>query len=127
MSKIVPVLKDEHNQCSIPTAWRHALYDIGEGLKEKDFDRIQLVEGVRPISVDEASRILDNVECYGATLTSLPEDTWKSSVCQWMIGYWDALVDLYTVEEEASDLVLVVRVFEEGPGYAFEICSVHVP
>lgn len=127
MSQIVLVLKDEHNQSPIPTAWRRAFSDIVEGLKDEDFDRVRRVKGVRPISAEEANRMLENVKRYGAKLTSLPEDTWQSSACQWMIGYWDALVDLYTVEEGASDLALVVRVYEEGAAYAFEICSVHVP
>jgi hypothetical protein len=57
----------------------------------------------------------------------LPEETWKTSACQWMRGYWDVLVDLFTVEEGASDLALAVRVYEEGSAYAFDIQSVHVP
>ena len=36
-------------------------------------------------------------------------------------------VDLYTEEEDASDLVLHVRVAEEGEGYAFEVHLVYVP
>ncbi|MDY7537167.1 hypothetical protein QN372_03455 [Undibacterium sp. RTI2.1] len=127
MSEIVPVLKDEHNQSSIPTAWRRAFADIVEGLKEENFDLVRKVEGVRQISAEDAARIAGNIKRYGAQLTSLPEDTWRTSACQWMIGYWDALVDLYTVDEGASDLALVVRVYEEGSAYAFEILSVHVP
>lgn len=127
MSEIVPVLKDEHNQSSIPTAWRRAFADIVEGLKAGDFDLVRKVAGVRPISEEDATRIAGNIKRYGAQLTSLPEETWQTSACQWMIGYWDALVDLYTVDEGASDLALVVRVYEEGSAYAFEILSVHVP
>jgi hypothetical protein len=60
-------------------------------------------------------------------LTSLPEATWETSACQWTGEYWDVLVDLFTIEEGASDLALAVRVYEDGSGYSFEIQSVHVP
>jgi hypothetical protein len=121
------ILKDEKNQAQIPTAWRSTFVDIVERLKKGDFGLVQEVEGVRSISADDAIGIGDNIKRYGAQLTSLPEETWRTSVCQWMIGYWDALIDLYTVEEGASDLVLAVRVYEEGPAFSFEILSVHVP
>jgi hypothetical protein len=127
MSEIIAVSKDEHNQAPIPTAWRRVFVDIVEGLKENDFDLVRKVPGVRPISAKDAIRIADNIRRYGAHLKSLPEETWQTSACQWMIGYWDALVDLFTVEEGASDLALVVRVYEEDQAYAFEIISVHVP
>jgi len=44
-----------------------------------------------------------------------------------MLDYWEVLVDLYTVNENASDLVLFARVYEEDQRYCFEIESVHVP
>lgn len=44
-----------------------------------------------------------------------------------MISHWDVLVDLWTVESGASDLVLFARVFEVENGFRFEIASVHVP
>ncbi|WP_426107932.1 DUF7668 domain-containing protein [Massilia sp. TSP1-1-2] len=127
MNEIVPVLKDEFNQSPIPTEWRRALTEIVEGLKNGDFDLVRRVDGVRPISTEDEIRIARNINRYGARLTSLPEATWHTSVCQWMIGYWDALVDLYTEQEGASDLVLEVRVYEESVGFAYEILSVHVP
>lgn len=37
------------------------------------------------------------------------------------------LVDLYTVEEGASDLVLAMRVYEKRSAFEFEILSVYVP
>ncbi|MCY0915773.1 DUF7668 domain-containing protein [Massilia antarctica] len=127
MSAIVTVLKDEHNQGPIPTAWRPVFAAVVEGLKEGDVELVRRGEGIRPLSEKDAIRITDNIKRYGAKLVSLPEETWQTSVCQWMIGYWDALIDLYTVEEGASDLALAVRVYEEGNAYAFEIFSVHVP
>ncbi len=127
MSETVPVLKDERNQSPVPSAWRSTFSDIVEALKDGDFGVARSVVGVRPISTENAARIAGNIKGYGAQLTSLPEETWQTSACQWMRGYWDVLVDLYTVEEGASDLALSVRVYEEGSDYAFEVQSVYVP
>lgn len=127
MSETVVVLKDERNQSPVPTVWRSTFSNIVEALKDGDFDTARNVVGVRPISSEEAARIAENIKGYGARLTSLPDATWETSVCQWMRGYWDVLVDLYTAEEGASDLALSVRVYEEGSDYVFEIQSVHVP
>jgi hypothetical protein len=44
-----------------------------------------------------------------------------------MGGHWNVLIDLFTIEEGASDLVLEVKVREDGAGYSFEIHSVYVP
>jgi len=44
-----------------------------------------------------------------------------------MKGYWDVMIDLYSIEEGASDLILLVRVYEKGSSYIYEIQSVHVP
>jgi hypothetical protein len=112
MSEYIPVLKNESNQSLIPTAWRQTFTEIVEGLKLGDFDLVRHVRGVRPISAEDAARITGNITGYGASLASLPVKTWPTSTCQWMIGYWDALIDLYTVEEGASDLALIVRVYE---------------
>jgi hypothetical protein len=127
MSNTVKVLKDEHSQAPIPSAWRSTLFAVVEAFKDGDFRLVGGVPGVRPISAENAERIATNIQSYGALLTRLPEDTWQTSACQWMRGYWDVLVDLYTIAEGASDLALAVRVYEEGLGYAFEVQSVHVP
>ena len=73
-------------------------------------------------------RIHEYIEYYGATLIDLPEETWDTSVCLWMEGYWDVLIDLFTLEEGASDLVLAARVYEESNQmYIYEIDSIYVP
>ena len=41
-------------------------------------------------------------------------------------GYWEVLVDLFTVEEGCSDLALFVRVYPREGSYVFQILSVHV-
>lgn len=127
MSETVAVLKDERQQALVPSAWRSTLSSLVDALKDGDFGIVRNVAGVRPLSSEDATRIAGNIKSYGAQLISLPDAAWQTSVCQWMRVYWDVLVDLYTVEEGASDLVLSVRVYEEGLDYVFEVQSVHVP
>jgi hypothetical protein len=127
MSDTVLVSKDEVRQGPVPSLWRSTLSDIVEAFKEGDFGLKRGVLGVRPISTEDARRIALGIKSYGAQLASLPAETWQTSACQWMRGYWDVLVDLFTVEEGASDLALAVRVYEDKSSYAFEIQSVHVP
>jgi len=121
------ILKDEGSQIPIPELWRSTFKTIIEALKEDDFRLGQGIVGVRPISKENSAIIANNIVVYGCRLASLPEETWDSSVCLWMDGYWDVLVDLYTEEEGASDLVLAARVYEEGASFAFELQSVYVP
>ncbi|MGR9116093.1 MAG: DUF7668 domain-containing protein [Gammaproteobacteria bacterium] len=127
MTDKVLILKDEDNQMLVPEAWRNTFTDIVEAFKDGDFKLERGVHGVRPVSEDDAARIASNLANYGCHLISLPEETWNTSMCQWMQGYWDVLIDLFTSEEGASDLVLAVRVYEEGSSYIFEIQSIHVP
>ena len=127
MRKTMHILKDEHNQSPVPSAWRGTLSAIVEAFKEGDFSLTRKVPGVRSIPEKKATRIAGNIKSYGARLASLPEDAWQTSVCQWMGAYWDVMVDLYTVEEGASDLVLQARVYEEGVTYAFDVHFVYVP
>jgi hypothetical protein len=127
MSQEVPVSKDEDHQIPIPSEWRGTLAEVVEAFKEGDFGLKRGVAGVRSISAEKAAGIANNIRGYGARLTSLPEETWQSSACQWMRGHWDILVDLFTIEEGASDLVLAARVYEEDSTYVFEIQSVLVP
>ena len=126
MSEIVSVVKDEGKQRLVPSIWRATFFNIVEVLKSGDLAH-QDVAGVDPISLEEARRIAINIENYGAHITTLSEETWKTSVCQWMGGHWNVLIDLFTIEEGASDLVLEVKVREDGAGYSFEIHSVYVP
>lgn len=120
------VLKDMKQQ-PVPTVWRKTISEIVEAFKDGDFALSRGVSGVRHISQEDAAGIAENIQDYGAHLTSLPEDAWNTSVCQWYGQHWDVMVDLYTVEEGASDLVLQLRVYEEGAAYAFEVHLVYVP
>eukprot|EP01037_Dinobryon_pediforme_P020035 gene20034-20565_t len=78
-----------------------------------------------PISGNEAERLRRNISAYGAHLSELPERAWQTSVCRWMEGYWDVLVDLFTEEEGESDLVLFIKVYEREGSYRFNVESIH--
>jgi hypothetical protein len=127
MNTEVQVEKNVIEQRPIPEAWKQTLRSIVEALKEGDFQLSRQISGVRPLALEDAARISRNLNSYGATIASLPDDTWTTSACQWMCGYWIALVDLYTVEEGASDLALSVRIYESSQGFEFQVESVHVP
>lgn len=75
---------------------------------------------------ETASHIQSYMNDYGATLKSLPNDTWNSSVCIWTGSHWDVLVDLYTIEEGVSDLVLSSRVTETNDEFNIAIHMVYV-
>lgn len=127
MSDIVAVMKDENDQQSIPSVWRKTFFDIVEALKEKDYGLAKKIDGVLPVSEEIAEYMAESVNDYGAVLLSLPEDTWKTSVCFWMGKHWDVMVDLYVEDEGASDLIMKASVYEKDNSYIFEIESIYVP
>lgn len=126
MSQTVAVLKDKKQQ-PIPSVWRKTISEIVEAFKDRDFTLSRGISRVRPISKDDAAGIEENIQDYGAELVSLPEETWNTSVCQWYGQHWDVMVDLYTADEGASDLVLQLRIYEEAGDYIFEVHLVYVP
>ena len=126
MAETVPVLKDKR-QNLVPTAWRNTLSQIVEAFKDGDFVLARGMVGVRPISIADATGISNAIHDYGAQLTSVPEETWRTSVCQWTGSRWEVMVDLYTVDEGVSDLILHVRVYEEDSDYIFDVHLVYVP
>ena len=123
----VPVVEDEHHQQPVPSEWRETFRSIVEAFRLGDLRLSAGVEHVTPISADLADHIAASLKCYGGRLASLPEESWATSVCQWQVEYWEVLVDLFTEEEGAVDLVMSVRVQEDGAGYAFEVQLVYVP
>lgn len=127
MTNTINPTKDENKQSLIPDIWKQTLKDIVLLFKDGDYLNKKGVSQVTPISKENALIIANNIKSYGCKLTELPEDTWQTSACQWMRSYWEVLVDLYTVEEGASDLALSVRVYEQNSSYIFEIQSVYVP
>jgi hypothetical protein len=126
MSEFIQIEKDLSNQKQIPTPWRETLTKIVDAIKESDYQLSRDLTNVAKLSGKVAMAIKGNIESYGETLVSLPEETWNTSVCQWMGGHWDVLVDLFT-EEGECDLVLFVRVQESSDHYAFTVNLIYVP
>jgi len=122
----VPILKDEEQEQSVPSEWRLKLRDIAGALKDGNYS-LQGLADVDPLDGDTAARIARNIDAYGCTLSSLSDETWDTSVCQWQLDYWEVLVDLFTIEEGCSDLVLHLNVFERAGGFVFKVHLVYVP
>ena len=120
-------IKDENKAHPIAGAWRPTIRAIAGALAEGDWALSRGIPDVAPLSADDADRIRRYVAAYGETLTELSEETWDSSVSQWMETHWEVIVDLWTIESGRSDLVLSMSVFETGDGFRYEIHSVHVP
>jgi len=129
MNESILVSKNDENQTPIPEVWRNTFSQIVEAFKDGDFRLQRGIARVFFASADCAAGIEENIRSYGCQLTGLPEEAWKTSACQWMRGYWDVLIDLYTIQEGASDLVLAVRVYEDEneTAFLFKIQSVYVP
>jgi len=60
-------------------------------------------------------------------LVELPDATWKTSVVRWYDPHWDFLLDLWTVAEGRSDLVLSGSVAETADGFRFTLRLIYVP
>lgn len=122
-----PALKDPDNEHPIPTAWRPMLSAVVQRFVQGDYRLARGVVGVEPVTAATAEQIRDCLTEYGATLVELPDDTWRTSLAQWMQTHWQILVDLWTAEEGRSDLVLGGSVIETGEGPRLTIHLVYVP
>lgn len=111
----------------VPTVWRETLRQIVAALAEGDFQLSRGIRGVAPVSAETATQIRDYVGDYGATLVALPEASWNSSICIGYGDHWMLLVDLWTVEEGPSDLVLQAKVTEQVSEYLIDVDLVYVP
>jgi len=121
-------VKDEDSERPIPTVWRATIRKIVSAFVSHDYELAKGMMGVDAIPSDTAEGIRGYIEEYGAELIDLSEDTWESSVCIWMGDRWDALVDLWTVTEGRSDLVLHLHIYEAADGgYRFSVYLVYVP
>ena len=123
----VPAIKDSEAEGPIPSAWRPMLASIVEAFARHDYRLANGISGVAPVSDEAAAQIREYIEDYGATLITLPQESWNTSVCIWMGDHWDALIDLWTEEEGPSDLVLQGQVTEIGGEYRVTVGMVYVP
>lgn len=121
--------KSSEEEQPIPNIWRNTFSLIVSAIKNKDFNELNEIQNFKPIEIEDFNLIIDNIHGYGCELTDLPIETWKSSVCILdRENAWTTIVDLYSVEEGRSDLILHTIVFEkENNAYLFEIINVYVP
>lgn len=127
MSELIPVSYDVKGPSKIPSIWRKTFFDIVEKFKENDLEKLNQIDLVKYIDLDYAKEIHENIEVYGETLVSLPEITWETSECLYFESCWKVYIDLYTVGEGRSDLILDVFVFEDKGVFIFEINNIYVP
>jgi hypothetical protein len=120
-------VKDEEREHAIASTWRPTLRQIVRAIAEGDYGLSRGIPAVGPVPSATANQIRAYVSQYLETLTELSDDTWNSSVAQWMGTHWEVIVDLWTVESGRSDLILSVFVSETDDGFRFEVDSVHVP
>lgn len=124
---LVLASRDTAAELPIPTAWRPAIRDIAHAFSRHDYQLSVGVPGVTAVSAKTAEQIRDYIQDYGEELVDLPEETWESSVCSWQGNRWDALIDLWTLGEGRSDLVLSLQVSEAGGDFEFTVYMVYVP
>jgi len=122
-------IKDPDSEHAVAYLWRNTFRTIVARVVSGDYE-LRGIPGVQPLSPEVGIDVLrDRVANYGdVTLTELPDATWETSVAMWGgSDYWDVLIDLHTIEEGRSDLVLGARVTEAGGGYSFEVHMIYVP
>lgn len=124
---LVLAIKDTESELPIPTAWRPVICRVVDAFVRRDYQLNAGVPGVAPVSAKTAEQIRSYIQDYGAELVDLPEETWASSVCIWQGNRWDALIDLWSLSEGRSDLVLSLQVLEAQSGFEFVIYMVYVP
>jgi len=123
----VSVIKDEDNELPIPHIWRVVFCQIVKSFSNKDYLVNSTISNVPSLSHNASKHIEDYIESYGEELTELPPETWDSSIYLWMGTHWDVIVDLWTLGEGRSDLVLSVKVYENNNEYIFNVEMLYVP
>jgi hypothetical protein len=119
------MLHKDDSEHAVPESLRPTFRQIADSLVAGDYRLMEHpVDGVRPVDADTAKWIAESVSAYGDKLAPLNEETWKRSIYRWMDGHWIALVDLTTVSEPVSDLVLHANLYEGGD---VEVYGVYVP
>jgi hypothetical protein len=125
-SEAAPTKSDE--QQPVPSAWRPTFEAIVNAFIAGDWQLSSAPASVERLPEDIAQAIQQNVADYGGiTLTALPAETWETSVAIWMGTVWEVLVDLWSIEEGRTDLVIDAKVAELDDGYAFKVHFVYVP
>lgn len=112
----------------MPSVWRPTLEAIVDAFVAGDWQLSGVPASVERIDDEKAQDIESSVTAYGGmTLTALPAACWDTSVAGWTGTGWQVLVDLWSLEEGRTDLVLDVTVAEVDDGYEYTVHFVYVP
>ncbi len=122
----IEVEKNEEEELPIPHLWRPTFKAIVSAFVQRDYGLNNGVKNVSTVSENTATQIKEYIEDYGEELIELPDETWDTSVYICYGEYWNVLIDLFTVGEGLSDLVLNVEVRENDNEYLFNIRLVYV-
>ncbi len=120
-------LKDLEKEHSIPDVWKDSICEVVIQLTKNNFELHDVSEYIALQSSDMAKFNRENVLEYGCCLKALSTECWERSCYQWQGNYRDLIIDLCTVEEDVSDLVLKGRVYPIVSGYKYEFGMIHVP
>ena len=120
-------LKDLEKEHSIPDVWKDSICEVVIQLTKDNFELHNVSEYIALQSSDMAKFNRENVLEYGCCLKALSTECWSRSCYQWQGNYWDLIIDLCTVEEGVSDLVLKGRIYPIVSGYKYEFGMVYVP
>ena len=120
-------LKDLEKEHSIPDVWKDSICEVVIQLTKNNFELHDVSEYIALQSSDMAKFNRENVLEYGCCLKALSTECWERSCYQWQGNYRDLIIDLCTVEEDVSDLVLKGRVYPIVSGYKYEFGMVYVP
>ena len=120
-------LKDLEKEHSIPDVWKDSICEVVIQLTKNNFELHDVSEYIALQSSDMAKFNRENVLEYGCCLKALSTECWERSCYQWQGNYRDLIIDLCTVEEDVSDLVLKGRVYPIVSGYEYEFGMVYVP
>ena len=122
------MLQKDDAEHPVPEPLRSTFRQIADAFVAGDYQlRNHPIASVSPVEPETAKWIAENISAYGETLAPLNEETWERSICRWMDGYWQALVDLTTRSEPVSDLTLHAKLYETGDEIAFVVEAVYVP
>ena len=125
-SDAAPSKTDE--QQLVPSVWRPTLEAIVGAFIAGDWQLSGAPPSVEHIDDEIAQAIESSIAAYGGmTLTPLPDECWDTSVALWAGSGWQVLVDLWSLENGRTDLVLDVTVSEVDDGYQYKVHFVYVP
>ena len=93
MTEHVPVTKNEEEELPVPTEWRKPLSDIVECLASGEFSKLSSLPAFTLEGGWGWQAIEAYIKDYGRKLTSLPEESWRTSIYLWMGSgsYWEVL------------------------------------